>query len=82
MDARAITMIMFDVLRGIAPEAAIRALKPDDDVADTLDLDSFDYLRFLIGLHERFGIDIPESQYGRLRTHRALVRYIMEHTSR
>lgn len=79
MNAQEITAVMFDVLRGIAPEAEVRALKPDDDVAHTLDLDSFDYLRFLIGLHERLGIDIPESQYGRLRTHRALVRYIQEH---
>ncbi|WP_162603333.1 acyl carrier protein [Rhodococcus oxybenzonivorans] len=33
-----------------------------------MDLDSLDWLDFLVGLHSTFGIDMPEADYGRLVT--------------
>jgi len=32
-------------------------------MAEALDLDSLDFLNFVIGLHERTGIEIPELDY-------------------
>jgi acyl carrier protein len=57
-----------DVLGGIAPEAADAAIPGDADLRETLDLDSMDFMNFVIGLHERTGVDIPEADYPALFT--------------
>jgi acyl carrier protein len=67
---------IFDGLRKIAPEADLRQLSPAANLREALDIDSFDFLNFLIGLHERLGVEIPEADYGRLTTMSALVQYL------
>ncbi len=60
----------------VAPEAdpaTIHACRP---LRDQLDLDSYDYLRFLVRLHEVLGADIPEADYGKVATIDALVDYL------
>ena len=55
-------------LMSIAPEVNPAELAPDRLLREQVDLDSMDWLNFLIGLHGRFKVDIPESDYARLRT--------------
>jgi acyl carrier protein len=68
--------VIFDALRAIAPEADPRTLRPHDDLRQTLDIDSFDYLNLLIGLHKRLGVEIPEADYGQLTTLGSMVAYL------
>ncbi|MBU8811382.1 acyl carrier protein [Mycolicibacterium goodii] len=56
------------VLTRIAPEVEPADIADDQPLRDQVDLDSMDWLRFLVGIHERFGVDIPEKDYGALRT--------------
>ena len=42
---------------------------------DQVDLDSMDWLNFLVALHAKLGIDIPEADYGRLVTLDGVVLY-------
>jgi len=63
-------------LAGIAPEADLGALDPKADLRGTLDLDSFDFLRFLIGLSETLGVDVPEADYPKLGTLEAMIDYL------
>lgn len=51
------------LLGEIAPEADLTALKPSVSFRDQLDLDSMDFLNFVIMLHKTFGVEIPESDY-------------------
>jgi acyl carrier protein len=51
------------VLGEIAPEAELDRIKPAVSFRDQLDLDSMDFLNFVIGLHQTLGVDIPESDY-------------------
>jgi acyl carrier protein len=53
-------------LKRIAPEAEPELLAPTEDVREALDIDSFDFLYFLVGLNELFGVEIPEKDYGQL----------------
>ncbi len=69
------------VLTTIAPEVAPEDISDDVLLRDQVDLDSMDWLNFLIGIHKRLQIDIPESDYASLRTLSDLVRYIDQHTS-
>jgi acyl carrier protein len=65
-----------EVLAGIAPEADLTSLGDDEDLREALDLDSMDFLNFLIGLHERTGARIPEADSAKLRTLRGIVTYL------
>ena len=67
---------IFDGLRKIAPETDPRQLRPAENLREALDIDSFDFLNFLIGLHQRLGVEIPEADYGRLTTLAALIQYL------
>lgn len=71
-----LTEIIFKVLGRIAPEADLSRLDPDANVREALDIDSFDHLNFLIGLHEELGVEIPEADYGQLTTLADIVRYL------
>lgn len=68
MSENAIRKTILSQLGKIAPEADFSRLQPNENLRETLDIDSFDFLNFLIGLHEKLGVEIPESDYGRLTT--------------
>ena len=68
---------IYDVIGGIAPEAEPGKISPDENLREALDIDSFDFLNLLIGLHERLGVQISEADYGKLTTMSALVHYLL-----
>ena len=51
------------LLGEIAPEADLTALKPSVSIRDQLDIDSMDFLNFVIMIHKTFGVEIPEADY-------------------
>ena len=71
---------IFDVLGNIAPEADFDTFDPNEDLRATLDIDSFDFLNFLIGLDEVLGVEIPEADYGQLVSLNDLVNYLSART--
>ncbi|MFZ9551018.1 MAG: acyl carrier protein [Hylemonella sp.] len=60
--------VALEVLRGIAPEVQAGDIEPMTPLRHQVDLDSMDWLNFLIGLHQRLGVNIPESDYAKLVT--------------
>jgi acyl carrier protein len=70
--------IVLDTLSDIAPEADLGALLPGKDLREELDIDSMDFLNFVIALHEKLGVDIPEADYPQLSTLDGAVGYLME----
>ena len=66
-------------LIAIAPEIEEGDLSDAELLRDQVDLDSMDWLNFLVRLHKRFAIDIPESEYASLRTIDDLTTYIEQH---
>lgn len=69
-----------DVLAGIAPESADMALAPDAELREALDLDSMDFMNFVIALHERTGAEIPEADYPNFFTLESAVAYLTAKT--
>lgn len=65
-----------EVLAGIAPEADLATVRDDEDLREALDLDSMDFMNFVVGLSDRTGLNIPESDTPQLRTLGGLVRYV------
>ena len=70
--------IVFQLLKQIAPDTEPSTLKPDENIRETLDIDSFDSLQFLVSLNEKLGIEIPEQDYGKITTLKSLFNYILE----
>jgi acyl carrier protein len=71
-----IRAVIFDVLGAIAPEIDPAAIAPERPLRDQVDLDSMDFLNVIVGLHERLGVDIPESDYGEFATLNRAVDYL------
>ncbi len=67
---------VLEVLRQIAPEADPAAIDPGVNLRDQLDIDSMDFLNFLIALDKQLHVDIPERDYGQLGTLDACVDYL------
>jgi len=76
MNASDIRTLAANVLAGIAPEADLSTVSETEDLRQALDLDSMDFLNFIIGLGQGSGISIPEADYPRLFTLGGLVRYL------
>jgi acyl carrier protein len=66
MDRQTVAQTVVALLRSIAPEVAADELEPGRPLRSQVDLDSMDWLNFLVSLHERFGVNIPEADYARL----------------
>ncbi len=62
-------------LTSIAPEIDPATIAADKPLRDQVDLDSADWLNFLVALKERTGIDIPDADVARLTTLRKLLDY-------
>jgi len=71
-----IRQAIFTQLRAIAPEADPSTIQPDANLREALDIDSFDFLNVLIGLHKSLNVEIPESDYGRLTTLADMIGYL------
>lgn len=67
---------VLQILTGIAPEVDPAHVQPDVMLREQLDIDSMDFLNFVIALHQQLDIEIPESDYSKLSTLDDCVRYI------
>ena len=68
MTREEIKAIVLRILGEIAPEADLSRLKPDVSFRDQLDIDSMDFLNFVIALDEELDVRMPESDYPNLST--------------
>jgi acyl carrier protein len=71
-----IRLMVFQTLKTIAPELDESDLQPDRLLRDQVDLDSMDWLNFLVALHQRLNVEIPEADYRKLTTLNAVVAYL------
>jgi acyl carrier protein len=60
----------------IAPELDPKALRLDAPLRDQVDIDSMDFLNFIVALHGRVGVEIPEADYSKLSSVGAIVAYV------
>ncbi|MBL8502368.1 MAG: acyl carrier protein [Rhodocyclaceae bacterium] len=68
MEEKELRAVVIATLKTIAPEVEEGDLRPDRPLRNQVDLDSMDWLNFLIGLHEKLKVDIPEADYAKLVT--------------
>ena len=69
---------ILDALKQVAPEADLAALDPARNFRDQIEIDSVDYLNFVLALEQRLGIRVPELHYPRLSSLNGCVAYLSE----
>ena len=76
MDDTELRAIIIAELRTIAPEVDGDELIDSRPLRRQVDLDSLDWLNFLVGLHQRLEVEIPEVDYAQLATLADLIGYL------
>jgi acyl carrier protein len=66
------------ILHRVAPEADLGQIGPDENIREALDIDSFDFLQIVLAVHKTFGVEVPESDYGRIATLKGMAEYLQE----
>jgi acyl carrier protein len=66
IDRDTLEATVLTLLRAVAPELDASALSMTQPLRRQVDLDSMDWLNFLVSLSERFGVSIPEADYAQL----------------
>ena len=67
---------VLQALSRVALELDPATLKPEVRLRDQLDIDSMDFLNFVLELHKSLGIDIPEADYPQIATLDGCVVYL------
>ncbi|WP_242343455.1 acyl carrier protein [Anaeromyxobacter terrae] len=78
MTPEALREAVLAMLGTIAPEVDLDEIRPAADLRDELDIDSMDFLRFVVQLEQRLGVPVPEADYPRIRTLDRCVAYLAE----
>ena len=64
------------IVKRLAPEIDPAKIIPDKPLRTQIDLDSMDWLNVLAAIHEKLGVDIPESDYGKVQTLDSIIAYL------
>jgi acyl carrier protein len=76
MTEQELRAIIFLELQKVAPESNLAVLDPAENIREALDIDSFSFLRVLVGIGDRTGIEIPETEYGKVSTLAEMTAYL------
>jgi acyl carrier protein len=68
-------------LTRVAPDIDPSTVGDEDHIQEDLELDSMDVLNLVTALHERLGLDIPESDYPEIATLKLAVAYLAKSSS-
>ena len=66
-----------EALSNVAPEVDYNAIDPAKDLRDQIDIDSVDFLNFVIGLHKALNVEIPDAEVAKLVTLNGCAAYLM-----
>ncbi|WP_186755009.1 acyl carrier protein [Echinicola salinicaeni] len=68
--------IVYGLLKQVAPETDPSSLTLDENIRESLNIDSYDALQFIVALSEKLGVDIPEKDYGQTGNLKNLLIYL------
>ncbi len=64
------------ILGDIAPDLEVSAIDANADLRNDVGLDSMDFLNFVIAVHKRLHVDVPEADYSKVDSLTKFARYI------
>lgn len=72
---------VLEAIQEVAPEIERDDIDVDEDIREECDLDSMDFLNYLIALKKSTGISIAEGQYTQVNTFNKMLTYLTEKLS-
>jgi acyl carrier protein len=76
MNSEELRSVLQETLSTVVPDIDWPTVDDHTDLRDQIDIDSMDMLNWVIALHQRLGVDIPEVDVPRLVTLDGAVRYL------
>lgn len=76
-DSETLSTTVMALLRAIAPELEPDTLNPARPLRSQVDLESMDWLNFLVSLKERLGVTILEADHARLVSFNDVLDYLV-----
>lgn len=76
MDKTTLRRYIIDSLTKVAPEVDPNTLDPDSNFRDQFEVDSVDFLGFVLDLQKQLGVKIPETDYPKLSSMKGGISYL------
>ena len=77
MNRREIEQLIIDAICEVAPDVSPEDVEAEEDIRESCDLDSMDFLNCLEALKQSTGVSIPETDYQQIATFNALADYLL-----
>lgn len=61
----------------IAPDIEEDEIEPNENIQNSLEIDSFDFLKILTAMNEEVGIEVPEADYAKVDTLEKMAEYFL-----
>lgn len=75
MTAEDVKKVIIKEILNIAPEIEESEIKEDENIQQSLEIDSFDFLNILTALNEKLGVEVPEADYEKVATLNKMAEY-------
>lgn len=76
MNRQEIDQKVIKAIQEIAPEIVRAEIDVNEDIRDACDLDSMDFINYLIAIKQSTGVDILEKDYKKVMTYQLMVDYL------
>ena len=76
MEENTLSQQIIDSLTKVAPDVDRNALDPEINFRDQFEVDSVDFLGFVIDMEKKLGIKIPEVDYPKLSSMKGCLSYV------
>lgn len=73
-----IQQLILEAIQEVAPEIEQDDIDMDEDIREECDLDSMDFLNYLIALKKSTGVSIAEGDYTQVNTFNKMLTYLTE----
>ncbi|WP_114326679.1 acyl carrier protein [Candidatus Colwellia aromaticivorans] len=73
-----IQQIILEAIQEVAPEIEQDDIDMDEDIREECDLDSMDFLNYLIALKKSTGVSIAEGDYTQVNSFNKMLNYLSE----
>ncbi len=77
-----IQQIIIEAIQEAAPEIEQEDINMDEDIREECDLDSMDFINYLIALKKSTGVSIAEGDYSQVNTFNKMLNYLSAQLSK
>jgi len=78
MNKDEIKSIIIKTILEVAPDIEEQEIEPNENLQQSLEIDSFDFLKILTQMNEEISIEVPESDYSKVGTLEDMAEYFMQ----